>query len=69
MAKKKSSLSKRQSQCLHYLLLGKSGVAIAEILGLSPKTVEQYVDDIKTKLGCNSKAELIEKVLESHYIH
>lgn len=61
-------LSKRQSECLYYLLRGKSAVSIAKLLGLSPKTVEYYIDEIKNKMVCNNKAEVIEKAIEMGYI-
>ena len=61
-------LSKRQSQCLYYVLRGKSAAAIAKILGLSPKTVEYYIDEIKNKMRCQNKSELIEKSIEKGYI-
>lgn len=61
-------LSKRQSECLYYLLRGKSAVAIAKILKLSPKTVEYYIDEIKNKMRCRNKAELIEKAIDNGYI-
>ena len=62
-------LSKRQSQCLYHVLRGKSAVAIAKILGLSPKTVEYYIDEIKNKMRCQNKSELIEKSVERGYIN
>ena len=58
------SLSQRQSQCLFYLIRGKSTPMIASILGLSPRTIESYVEEIKNKMGCTKKSELIEKAIE-----
>ena len=37
---------------------------IAEQLQLSSKTVENYLANLKDKLGCESKVELIEKAKE-----
>lgn len=54
-------LSKRQAQCLFYLLRGKTTKMIAKILQLSNRTVESYLEDIKDKMGCANKAQLIEK--------
>lgn len=62
------ALSKRQSQCLYHLLRGKSAASIAKILGLSPKTVEYYIDEIKNKMHCSTKAELIEKSIDKGFI-
>lgn len=56
-------LSTRQAQCLFYVLRGKTSKVIARILHLSNRTVEGYVDDIKVKMECKNKAELIEKAI------
>lgn len=62
-----AALSRRQSQCLYYLLRGKSAAAIAKMLGLSPKTVEYYIEEIKNKMACRSKSEIIEESIERGY--
>ena len=54
-------LSKRQSQCMFYLLRGKTASMIAILLNLSTRTVESYIEEIKYKMGCNSKTQIIEK--------
>lgn len=54
-------LSKRQSQCLLYILLGKTSKRIAEKLQLSPRTVEDYIDEIKGKFNCHKREDLIEE--------
>lgn len=64
----KAPFSKRQIQCLRYLLRGKSAVYIARMLALSPKTIEYYIDEIKFKMGCATKAEIIEKAIEKGYL-
>jgi DNA-binding CsgD family transcriptional regulator len=56
-------LSKRQVDCLFYLVKGKTMKQIASILGLSYKTVEHYLETVKNKLSCHSRAELIAKAL------
>lgn len=56
-------LSTRQAQCLFYVLRGKTSKVIAKLLHLSNRTVESYLDDIKVKMECKNKAELIEKSL------
>ncbi len=58
-------LSKRESECLHYLMRGKSIKAIACSLGLSVRTIEHYLDRIKFKMKVQYKSELIEKAF--HY--
>lgn len=62
------ALSKRQAQCLFYVLRGKTCKMIAKILQLSPRTVESYLDDIKAKMGCLNKVQLIEKAIDLGFL-
>lgn len=62
-------LSVRQSECLFFLIRGKTFKEIAARLGLSPKTIEQYVDGIKYKLRCSSRTELVELALDRGYLN
>jgi DNA-binding CsgD family transcriptional regulator len=59
-----NGLSKRQMECLFYITKGRTIKQIATILGLSPKTVEHYLESIKLKLNCSSRAELIDTALQ-----
>ncbi len=52
-------LTKKELNCIDYLLLGKTANEIAKILNLSPRTVEGHLNNLKNKLGCYSKSELI----------
>lgn len=38
---------------------------IARILLISPRTVENYIEQLKIKFNCNSKSELIDKAISS----
>jgi len=58
-----SSLSKREYECLCFMLKGHSASQIANNLCLSSRTIEHYMISIKNKYGCTSKAELLEKAL------
>lgn len=58
-------LSQRQMQCIKHSIRGKSAKQIGKALNLSPRTVEMHLDIIKSKLGCQTKAELIEKIMDS----
>lgn len=60
-----SMLSKRQKQCLFYLLRGQSARQIGEKLCISKRTVETHIEFILSKMQCNSRAELIDKALKS----
>ena len=53
-------LSLREQECLKLFKQGKSAQATGAILGLSQRTVEHYIDNIKNKLNCHSKWELLE---------
>lgn len=56
-----SPLSLREHQCLDLFLQGKTAQATAEILGLSRHTVEHYFENIKNKLGCLYKKDLLDR--------
>jgi len=48
---KDARLSKRQEECLLLLMKGYPAKRVAYELGLSSRTVEQYMSSIKEKLG------------------
>lgn len=52
-------LSPQRSQCLKYLMQGKSTKEIAQTMRLASKTVEHYLEFIRRELGCRSSKELI----------
>lgn len=54
-----SGLSPQEGRCLELFKEGKSSQATAAIMGLSQRTVEHYFENIKNKLGCSSKYELL----------
>lgn len=58
------SLSMREINCAQLLIQGKSARLIAQQLFISPRTVETHVQNIKDKLHCYTKAELINKLLD-----
>lgn len=55
-------LTPREKQCLKHLFEGQSIKGIASALSLSPRTIEYYLENIKNKMNCWSKDELIVKV-------
>lgn len=57
-------LTQRQYDCLYFLVRGMTAKEIGKKLGLSPKTVEHYLDNIKIKLNCQKRSNLIEKALQ-----
>jgi DNA-binding CsgD family transcriptional regulator len=54
------NLSKREEECLRLTLKGCTAKKIARMLDLSHRTVEEYLTNIKIKMGVKSKSELIE---------
>ncbi len=57
-------LTKRQMQVAHHLIEGKTAKESALLLKISPRTVESYVNEIKIKLNCRKRTELVRKLLE-----
>ncbi|MCE5315895.1 MAG: LuxR C-terminal-related transcriptional regulator [Parachlamydia sp.] len=54
-------LSRREKECLQLFLEGHTAAETAALLTLSRRTVETYFENIKDKLGCNSKAEILKR--------
>ncbi len=57
--------TEREAECAAHLLTGKSIHGVAEALELAVRTVEYYVANMRQKLNCKDKPELITKVLTS----
>ena len=57
-------LSKREKEVLYLISKGLLAIQIADQLKLSKRTVEHYIENIKNKLNCTSKSELIQKANE-----
>jgi PAS domain S-box-containing protein len=56
-------LCRQQYKVFKLLLLGYAAKKIANLLHLSTRTIEFYIDTIKKKLDCKTKHEIIAKVL------
>ena len=52
-------LTPRERQCLKLLTEDKSAKETAALLGLSRRTVESYFENIKNKLSCTYKHEVL----------
>lgn len=57
-------LSTQQLECLFWLAKGMTLKKIAFSMKLSHRTIESYIENIKLKLNCNSKTDLIEHALK-----
>lgn len=62
-----SDLTAREQETLFLLLYGRKPQYIANIMGISIKTVEGHVARLRTKFAANSKNELIDKALEAGF--
>lgn len=60
-------VSTRELQCIFYLLNGDTAKKIAENMSITPKTAESYLENIKIKLNCHTKSELIRKIIDYYY--
>ena len=61
----KQELTKREKDVLELLLKGLTYKEVAQILQISSTTVNGYVKILYNKMGVNSKAELVSKVLSN----
>ncbi|SRR5579883_86936 len=57
-------LSPRQHSCAKLILAGKTANEIAESLSLSTRTIESYINNLKIKLNCANRADLIVKLIK-----
>ncbi len=57
------SLSRRESQCLFWMCLGRHDAETAKVLKLSEHTVRGYLDSVRIKLEVETRPELALKAL------
>lgn len=60
-------LTQRQLDCLRYLVRGMTMKQIANEMSLSPRTIEHYLEAIKRKFNCHSRADIIAKAFEINF--
>ncbi|MGB6976191.1 MAG: helix-turn-helix transcriptional regulator [Gammaproteobacteria bacterium] len=63
----KMQLSHREEQCVSCMILGKTLNDMSKCLSLSVRTVEFYVKNIRGKMKCRTREELIKMVLSSTF--
>jgi len=56
------TFTKKQAECMLHFIAGRSIISTAKAMKISPRTVEYYLNNMKVKLNCYSKAELVKKV-------
>lgn len=59
--------TRREAECLAQLTLGFSLKKTSDLLNLSPRTIETYLNNVKNKLGCNKKSEVISILLQNGF--
>lgn len=62
-------LTKRESEIIFYILIGKTAKMIAEILHISPRTVEKHLGSIKSKMNCQTRADLVMCAIENGFLN
>ena len=61
----KGKLSKKQAECVQLLLDNHTTQQIADIMNISRRTVESYLNFVKLKFDCRTNAELLMKLVHS----
>jgi DNA-binding CsgD family transcriptional regulator len=61
------NLTQREVECIHYMLNYKTVSESASMMNLSQRTVESYLENIKNKLSCNTKSELLQLLRANPY--
>ncbi len=64
-----TQLTEREFECLLFLLEGKSAKVIASIMNISKRTVEVHFYNIKKKMLCRSRTELISKIIKDYSLN
>lgn len=63
----KFKLTERECECLFLLIRGKTAKEIATLLTLSSRTIESYLENIKNKMNCRNKSEVLVKAIANGY--
>lgn len=64
-----TELTKKESSVLFYFIRGMSANGIAQRFNLSKRTIEGHIDNIKDKLHCINKTDLIEKAITQGFLN
>lgn len=60
-------LTKREAECIFFLLRGFTIKKVASTLDLSPRTVEFYLKNVKHKLACKKKNEVLHLIRQTSF--
>jgi DNA-binding CsgD family transcriptional regulator len=61
-------LSKRESECLFYWTRARTMKEIARMLNISHRTVETYIENIKLKIKCTNRSDMIDYAIANGYL-
>lgn len=61
-------LTLREAQCIYQLIQGATFAVTADRLNLSPRTVEYYVKNMRSKLHVANKIELVALVMRTDFL-
>lgn len=61
-------LTARQREVLFYSIRGNSCKEIGKRLGISYRTVEEHINQVKIRLNCNTKSQVVEQVLDKGFL-
>ena len=64
----RSQLTRREQEVLKWIYFGKSNIEIGMILGISPLTVKNHVQEILRRLNVLNRAQAVGKALSLHLI-
>lgn len=62
------ALTQREITCIIYLLQHRTAEETAQLMNISRRTVESYLDNMKIKLNCNNKVELCRKLKNNKFL-
>lgn len=61
-------LTQREMDCLRCCVLGQSGKQTALTLSVTRRTVEAHLDNLKRKLDCNNRIDLVRKAMQLNLV-
>lgn len=63
-----TKLSQREVDCIYYLIQNKTALETAELMNISRRTVESYIENVKVKLSCENKVDIVKKLKNDKYL-
>lgn len=68
LQQREEMLTKREKECLYYTVKGYTAKDTANALGISRRTVEAHLKNLKSKLSVKKKSQLIRFALENQVV-